>query len=527
MSFPLTSVMQSVPAKKICPGWLLCALPSLSDCLFLAVMSWLFISGSGWAVLLSDGDTGWHIRTGEFILDTHSVPTHDLFSFSRAGAEWFSWEWLSDVGFAIAHRLGGLKGVVLLSGIVISICATLLFRHMIWRGANIFAALFATLLALSASSVHYLARPHLFTLLLIAISAWIVDRDRRHETPWIWVLAPLSALWANLHGGFLALFVSLGCLILDAIVRLLLEERAHRCWHRLFRYTAVTLSCLASTLLNPYGWRLHLHIARYLNSDWILQAVDEFQSPNFRSESMFQFEVLLFAGLGILAILIAKKRFYETFLILFWAQAALRSVRHVPIFALIAAPVLASELTLIWAKWTASKPDRSIPGLLRDLLDEFPIHCKRTSIWPVALCGFLALGPLVSSWPRDFPENKFPTATLNRNYGLIAGTQGRPSRVLTSDQWGDYLIYRLYPHHGVFVDGRSDFYGASLGRDYLDLMNAQRGWQQLLKRYDFNVALLPSNWALSELLKCDPGWRARYHDSQATLFERKDFSMAN
>ncbi len=523
----MTSVLPSIPAKKVHLGWPLCALPSLSDCLFIAVMSWLFISGSGWAVLLSDGDTGWHIRTGEFILDTHSVPTHDLFSFSRAGAEWFSWEWLSDVGFALAHRLGGLKGVVLLSGIVISLCATLLFRYMIWRGANIFAALFATLLALSASSVHYLARPHLFTLLLVTISAWIIARDRHCETPWIWVLAPLSSLWANLHGGFLAVFVFLGCLILDAALRSLLEKRSGLCRRRLARYIKLALICLASTLLNPYGWRLHSHIARYLNSDWILQAVDEFQSPNFRSESMFQFELLLFAALSLLSILIAKKHFYEAFVILFWAQAALRSVRHVPIFALVAAPVLASELTLMWTKWTALKPNRSVLGLLRDLLNEFPAHCKRTSIWPVALCGLLAVGPFIPSWPRDFPENKFPIATVNRNLALISGNEGRPSRVLTSDQWGDYLIYRLYPHHRVFVDGRSDFYGASVGRDYLDLMNAQSGWQGLLKRYDFTVALVPSNWPLSELLKLDPGWRARYHDSQATLFEREDSRMAN
>jgi len=132
-------------------------LPSLSDCLFLAILLWVFAAGSGWSVLLADGDTGWHIRTGEYILDTHSVPSHDLFSFSKAGQPWFAWEWLSDVIFAVLHRAWGLKGVVVFSGLVLSLSATLLFRYMIWRGANLLAALAATLLATGASTVHYLA----------------------------------------------------------------------------------------------------------------------------------------------------------------------------------------------------------------------------------------------------------------------------------------------------------------------------------------------------------------------------------
>ena len=72
--------------------------PSLSDCFFVAIMMWLFVCGaSGWKSLLMDGDTGWHIRTGEYILAHHAVPTHDLFSFSKPDAPWFAWEWLSDV----------------------------------------------------------------------------------------------------------------------------------------------------------------------------------------------------------------------------------------------------------------------------------------------------------------------------------------------------------------------------------------------------------------------------------------------
>jgi len=116
---PGTNTMRSVPVLLI---------PSLSDCLFLAILLWVFAAGSGWSVLLADGDTGWHIRTGEYILDTRSVPVLDLFSFSKAGQPWFAWEWLSDVIFALLYRAWGLKGVVAFTGLVLSFSSALLYR---------------------------------------------------------------------------------------------------------------------------------------------------------------------------------------------------------------------------------------------------------------------------------------------------------------------------------------------------------------------------------------------------------------
>ena len=101
--------------------------PSFADCVFIALVAWLFVCGaSGWKALLMDGDTGWHIRTGEYILAHHAVPTQDLFSFSRPGAPWFAWEWLTDVLFSVLFRIGALKAIVLFAGVLIGIYATVL-----------------------------------------------------------------------------------------------------------------------------------------------------------------------------------------------------------------------------------------------------------------------------------------------------------------------------------------------------------------------------------------------------------------
>ncbi len=139
-----------------------CFVPSISDCFFIALIVWLFVWGaSGWISLLGDGDTGWHIRTGQYILAHHSVPTRDLFSFSRPGAPWFAWEWLTDVTYAVLFRIAGLKAIVLMAGFMIALFATVVLRYTVWRGANALVAAVTTMLAVGASSMHFLARPHL------------------------------------------------------------------------------------------------------------------------------------------------------------------------------------------------------------------------------------------------------------------------------------------------------------------------------------------------------------------------------
>ena len=61
-------------------------LPSLTDIAFLMPIMFLFIKLDGARSLLGDGDTGWHVRTGEWILAHHQVPHVDMFSYSRPGA---------------------------------------------------------------------------------------------------------------------------------------------------------------------------------------------------------------------------------------------------------------------------------------------------------------------------------------------------------------------------------------------------------------------------------------------------------
>jgi len=490
--------------------------PSLSDWLFAALLGWLFVAGYGWSGLLADGDTGWHIRAGEFILDHGRLPSADPFSFTRVGERWFAWEWLSDVVFAVCHRMAGLKGVVLLAGAVIAGYLTLLARHMAWRGANALLALAFCLVGAGASGIHYLARPHIFTLLLLTISLWLVDADRRQPTRAVWLLAPLTALWANLHGGFVALLVSLALLAAGTGIEMRWATGSWMAaWRGARRLLALLAGCTAATLANPYGIGLHWHLAEYLKSDWIRQAVDEFQSPKFRSESALQFEILLFAGLILAGTLLRRRQVADALLVVAWAHAALVSVRHIPVFVVAACPILAAEASRCWAEWAGRRPKRSAARILDAVAADFAPGLRRSSLWPAALVLGLALAGAPLRWPSDFPAVKFPVDLVGRRQGKLAG-----ARVFTSDQWGDYLLYRFYPRQRVFIDGRSDFYGPALGKLYLRVAYGHPEWRPTLQRYWVEMVLAPQDWPLAGTLRQDPGWRLVEEDTLAALFER-------
>jgi hypothetical protein len=492
-------------------NWLRVLTPSLADCFFLALLAWLFVCGPyGWKSLLMDGDTGWHIRTGEYILAHHAVPHQDLFSYSRPNAPWFAWEWLTDVLFASLFRWAGLKAIVLFSGVLISVYATVLLRYALWRGAHPLVAAFAALLAVGASSMHFLARPHLFTLVLMPVCIWLIEADRRRPSRWIWLLIPIGALWVNLHGGFFLLLACLALLVAGTAVE---ERLAGHGWRRVRRYSLLLAGCAAASLCNPYGIALHAHVLTYLNSDWIRNVIQEFQAPTFRSESQLQYEGLLLMGLALTGALWRGKRVTEGLWILFLAHCSLMSARHAPIYAAVAAPVLAEQVSAWWKSGSATSKKGSISRIFYQVGEDVRPAFRRTSLWPAALVLVLAFLNAPLSWPTDFPSEGFPAALVHRNAELLES-----SRVLTSDQWADYLIYSFYPRQKVFIDGRSDFYGPKVGGEYRRLLEGAPDWQDILKRHAFEAALLPVNWPLASLLRLDRSWQVVQQDGQAILF---------
>ncbi|MBY0505722.1 MAG: hypothetical protein K2X03_17540 [Bryobacteraceae bacterium] len=463
--------------------------------MFAALIFWLILftnSGSPNG-LLSDAATGFHIRTGERILDTGSLPYQDPFSFSKPGQTWYAWEWLADLLFAAIFQMGGLKWIVVLSAATLAGCCWLTLRAMVRAGANALAAIFVLHAVIGAGSVHFLARPHIFTILFLTIAFGLLWWDQPGSRR-IWWLMPLTAVWVNLHGGFAGLLVTLAVLSVGSVL-----EGQYR---RAGRWGGLLGGCLAASLVNPYGYHLHVHMADYLRADWIRKMVQEFQAPVLETASGVYFECLLFAGLAAAARLAWQGNWSWALLVAAWGHASLLSVRHVPIFAALVAPPVALMLSDAMG-WFAERDGRkSVAAMLQAIGREHAPNVLRMSAMIPALLLTLLASDAGLSYPADFPEGKFPVAMIAKHRTLI-----EQSRLFTLDAWGDYLVYRHYPRQQVFFDGRTDYYGRRMSEEYLALVNGGPGWRQTLHKYGVNAVMLSTASPLTQSLALEPGWQ--------------------
>jgi len=305
-------------------------LPNLADFAFLTPIVLLFGRLDGLHRLLSDADTGWHIRAGQWMLAHHAVPYRDFFSYSKPGGEWFAWEWLSDVLFAGLHNLGGLAAVGLFAVLLLALIFTLVFR-LASRKSNPVLAVMVTVLAIAGSSIHWLARPHLFTLLFAAVFLNALDRVRAGQTrwagiPWLVVLPVLTVLWTNLHGGFAVGVSFIAIYGVAELLQLLLvaqpEGRAAG-MARARNYFLSALACMAASLLNPYTYHLHVHIWKYMADPFLSQHIIEYFTMSFHQPMAPFFEAMLAGGVLAAAWSLGRGSFAEPLLFVMWAHLGL------------------------------------------------------------------------------------------------------------------------------------------------------------------------------------------------------------
>ena len=503
-------------------------LPSLADFAFLMPLLYLFGRMDGAKTLLGDCDTGWHIRTGEWIIANGWVPSRDVFSFTKPGAPWLAWEWLSDVFLAKLNALGGLMAVVLFGTLMVSptfLCLYLLVR----RKANPIVALAVTMIAAAASSIHWLARPHLFTLLFLVMFYAALELVREGRTrllgvPILAALPVVTILWANLHAGF---FV--GTLMILAygggeILHLVFSPDAadrRPAWLRARRYFLSAFACLAASLVNPYTYHLHVHMMKYLGDPYNSAHIIEFLSLSFHDPTALFFEAMLVMAVAAMFWNLRQGRFTEALLLIVWAHGALLAARNIPIFAIVAAPPAAAAIQ----QWLLRVPELNVAAWLRAAARKFNGVCAETAeteaIPRLHLVSVLAVLLLAALVYAPHPPKKFRAEfdpTFNPA-GALATLRSDPAgRVFTHDEWGDYLIYRLYPAHKVYVDGRSDFYGDDFEYKYIDVLNVKYGWEKTLSVFGVDTILMPPSAPLTGALKESSHWRVVYDDGIALVF---------
>jgi hypothetical protein len=511
----------AAPYRKV-GIWPQLLLPDLAAMLAASTLFFcVFVYGAGTA-FFRDSDTGWHIRNGERILAMHAVPHTDPFSFSKSGQPWFAWEWGADVLMGGVYRLSGFRGLTALFALAIAagmwLCCQL---HAAAGGDCFILALLAPLTVITAS-VHWLARPHVLGwVLLLAVLLYAERAPARFGPRQFALIAGGAALWSNLHASFfLAPLIFIIYAAAHLIRPLLWPLKCDSEWLRARWFFWAALASAAGSLLNPYGWRLYAHVFSFLTDTELTSRISEFQSFNFQqpvAPAMAAALGLAMAG-GTLAL--SQKKLAHALLIAVFVWGGLRSGRALPLVALAALPLAngAFAESLHDARGLRREVQRALERALACSARLGALDRNFTGAVFLAGAGVLALLPLASpAWSGKigFPPQRFPVAAASALEKLPSD-----ARVLASDSCGGYLIYRFDGARQVYIDGRSDFYGAAFLKQYLDLMSARPGWRQIVDSFHFTHALLPNDSTLLAALE-QAGWAILYKDDVATLLEAR------
>ena len=447
------------------------------------------------------------------ILDTQQLPIADPFSFTRPGQRWYAWEWASDVVMAAAHRSAGTAGLALLYALAIA-AATYFWVRLCWQSGSEFAVVCATVIPmLSTVNLHWLARPHIFSWLLTLVVLMLASRREVTFTArGAALVAALSILWTNLHASFFLLPIMFTVFALGNLIeRRLINPRRPATTAPLAKLAGV--AGLAS-LVNPYGWGTHWHVAHYLTDSELLDRVGEFQSFNFHAAGAWQIMLLLgLTALGAAFALQQGKIAHFLWIVLLLALA-LRSARGLPLVALAALPLASGAIS------AALREGLGLRLRFRRMLFEATDYSQRLRQIDRQLAGWavipfvLALVLLAARGTAHsgFPPDQFPVQAANK---AVAGLP-LTSRILAPDKFGGYLIYRFQGERKVFFDGRSDFYGSDFMKRYIKLVEVRPGWRQELDAHAFTHALLPNTYSLIPALE-QIGWKVLHRDELATL----------
>lgn len=446
-------------------------------------------------------DLAYHLRAGALILDTGAIPRVDTFTFTANGLPWENQQWGAQVLLALAYRVAGWTGLVLLRAALVGVAFGLVFDACRRRSRSVRIAAWLTLAAFACAAVTLGLRPQLFGVALFAAILWLVVR-RRELPRAAWLVVPLVVVWTNVHGSFFLGPVLVGIGLLEDVV----ERDAG--WRRSAAIFAVTL---AATLVNPFGLAVWGYAVGISTNSLIASRITEWQATTVRTP-----EGALFfgsAGLVALAAVVAAgrgRRVRPTMLLWLLPFLAIGAyaVRGLAWWPLVAAVTISALAAPVSADAPATPLPRRDPPVMRRLNIAIAavlilVGVVALPIWRPTDRGLRAPAGVVGTAPPGI------TAALR---DLV-----RPGdRLLAPQPWGSWFEFAL-PDALVAIDSRIELFSPGVWDGIERIDDGDGAWQQLLA--DWQVTLIvatPDQHDLVTRLHA-VGWRDAFQDVDGTV----------
>jgi hypothetical protein len=451
---------------------------------------------------VTDPDLWWHLKTGQLILQQEKVPHTDPFSYTSAGQPWIAHEWLADLVLYELHNMTGWAGLIVLFAALLCIAFYLLCLRC---GASAYVAGVATLCAAFATRPTWGVRPQVLSFLLTSLWLLILERSERNPKLLWWTL-PLTLLWVNLHAGFAA-GIALVALFLAG------EWIEHKAGEppntpRLRLLALIFVLDLLIVPINPNGIKLFWYPIQTLHSAAMQTSIAEWASPNFHRAEYWPFLLILLCLFAMFSWSRTVIRSRDLLLLVVTLFAGLRSIRLIPLFVLIAVPLISRQISA-WIRPRPASRSRHTHLTLstRAMLNSALVLGMATF---AVVHTVQVISHQASTDARLFPEH------------AVAFLQSHPPEgpIFNHYDWGGYLIWKLYPSVRVFIDGRADVYGESFLHQFTETYQFKDDWRRNLQRWNIQTVLIPANSPLATGLRSAPDWRVSYQDAQAIILTR-------
>ena len=425
-------------------------------------------------------DTWWLIRAGQDIWQPKQVAVTDTYSHTIRGRPWPNHEWLTDVLFYGAHRLGGMPGLAALC--VALILFALSVSWLLMRGP--FELRFMLFIAsLISAAGAWAMRPQLVTMACFMVACWLLATRR------VWWLPFHFFLWANLHGAVILGLIALGA---AGVADTLRERRLP------WQLMAVAGLCVIATLATPLGIDLYLLLASYGGGRG--EGIEEWMRPELPPSNpiFWATAAALVVGVAMRARRLDAAGARLTAIALVMLPFAVSAMRNIAIFLLIAIPAV-SALWAVAAPAASSRPRDSSK--------------VNAAILAAATLGALAL--IARMWTYPAPQRGW---TPLQPGAIAAVAACQPPLYNTYDD-GGALIWWV-PQQPVFIDSRYDPYPLELFAAN-EVLERTGVYQPLFDRHQFKCAIAPTGSPIVAALVSDPEWVVTYRDDQRVVMATK------
>jgi len=495
--------------------------PTFANILWMATFIITLIQGR--RMMNQDGDLGFHLTLGRYILDQRNIPLHDMFSHTMIGKPVTQHEWLSGLIFAITDRLFRFEGIIFLCALLTATTFWFVYKLVRAKSQNLIVSIAVVSLTIITSMVHWLARPHLFTFLLLAVWMLILHQLREGKLRRWWMLPVLMLLWTNLHGAFIVGFITWFIYGIgvgwDAFRFKNLD--IYTLPPNFWRYYLLSgITSFFVSLINPSGLGLWKTVITHIGNKYLADHTLEFQSPNFHWISFWPF--LVFIGFLVVILGSNKKKMRSGDLLnaAAWLLLGLYGARNVPLFAIVTAPLLAQGLDNLLLSAVSRFRFMNYLKNLNVRLKKVDSQLKGY-FWPI-LSIIIVIAGLSIGFRFDydgegysFDPEVFPVHAVN---WLEENPQ--EGEMFNYYTWGGYLLHRLWPENRVYIDGKVDFYGEDFTRQYAQVIWLQKGWEDVLDQYNVSWVIFPPNEPAAGAIQSELGWELIYEDDTAVIIRR-------